>query len=286
MKKTFLIIAIFACISSVLIAGCGSPLKEGAPAIPPPPEQFPAATSTYQTSGDTFATGYALTETIQEVGDNGTTYGTSGVDDMTGALGTLASKSDGQYLYVKVSFSKVGKGRLVCLLVDDAAKTSGFPVSGQLTHYLPWEGQFNIQYTNFDPDFGMGAQRNWGPATWQSTKAFTYTGNTQGSNTAVNFTSNPECKITDISGGGTANSIYEFKIPYTLIGTGGAHSGDHIKLVALLGRGMYSSGETLITARPLGVSSAIPGDAVTLANSGQNSVRIATIGSYVKCTLQ
>ncbi|HEX3046492.1 MAG TPA: hypothetical protein VHY08_17175 [Bacillota bacterium] len=271
----------------VIIAGCGggsdNPTHLGPTPTPTPiPEVFPNATTDYSDSG---ATGYALAENVLITGDDGSTWGNNNIDDTVGAFGTLATKSDkaGMYLYVKISFAKVGTGRMVCLLIDDTAQTSGFPVNGQYTQYLPWEGSFGLQIPNFDPDLGIGAQRNWGPVTWQSTKAFTYTGPSQNDNTPVNA----QCTITDITdGGGTANSVYEFKIPYSVIGADGAQSGAKLKIVALLGRGTYSDNAgTFVTARPLGASSTIPGDAVTLTDSGQSTVRIGTVGSYVKCTL-
>ncbi len=292
MKKGIFGLIMILSLAMVIIAGCGggggSTTVGPTPTPIPAPEEFPDSTTAYQTSGPTFFdSGYALTDTVVLTGDDGSTWGDTRIDDAVGALGTLATYSDGanKILYVKVTFSKTGVGRQVCLLVDDTAQTSNFPVNGRYTQYLPWLGSFDLRIPNFDPDLGVGAEREWGPGTLKSNiYQFYYDGSSQVQIAAPL----PSCSVNGLThdGGGNVSSI-EFQIPYDNIGKNGAVSGANLKLVAILGRGVYASDDgTLVTARPLGASSAIPGDQIILADPDTDAVRIGTIGSYAKCALE
>lgn len=264
--------AMILCLAMVIVAGCGSssPTTVGpTPSPTAPPEDFPAATTTYQDSG---ATGYVIPEN-----NIGTTVGT---------LDTLATKSDGTNLYVKILLKAdaIGQGRTICLLVDDTAQNSGFPVNDQFIQYLPWDGAYAVQISNFDPDFAIGVMRKWDSAnpTVNSTAAFTYIGNTQNSYTDVTS----QCSAADIA---ADHSTFEFQIPYSVIGSNGAARGAKLKPVALLARGAYKDNNGTFqdpSQRPLGTSSVIPGNAITITDSGLDTVRVSKIGSYVKCTLE
>lgn len=271
-KKEILVIGLFLCIVAAAIAGCGGGSSSSSPTPSPTTDPWPAATTTWQDSG-------MQAISVPETSGN-----------IAGAFDKIYTKSDGTNLYVKVTFARVGAGHNFYLLVDDKALNSGYNASRWDSNFTLWWGSMGMTFTDFDMDFIYLRGRSWDDphkGQWRSEDeqkiANAVTGPEEGS------TRNVKSSCSDVQTSGVTDfSSYEITIPYASMGLNGAHSGDRIQIVALLGRETWQGATegTYIGARPLGIQSAIPGDGTMVAETGTDHPRIAVINNVVKCRLQ
>jgi hypothetical protein len=285
MKKGIIGILMILGLVTAIIAGCGGGSSNNpigpTPTPTPTPIQWPAATSTYTQDAAS-----AITTT----------------DSVIGQLGHIETKSDGSNLWVKVVFASAGDTSMnFYLLIDDASLTSGYDINRKDATFGTWWGDMGMNFTDadnkqfFDLDFSLVANRAdlTNPANL-AVVAFNDTGSDiEGSTRNVKGT----ITATDADPG---HLVYEFKIPYTSIGTGAAVD-DHIQIVALIGTSTFEGSDPDVTYNHtipdhnLGIKSAIPGDGTSVTtetNPTPNPVggdgvitRIKNIKTAVRCTL-
>lgn len=278
MKKQWLALGMILWVAMIAVTGCGSG-SHGE--VIPDPDPWPAATTEWQDSGM-----QALS--VPEASGN-----------IAGAFKAIETKSDGSNLYVKVIFDRVGVGHNVWLLVDDKSMGSDYNSSRWDSNFTIMWGSMGMTIASFDLDFIYLRARSWDDANkgqWvmDSWAKIAHAVIGPNEDSIRNVTDN--CSDIETTGSLTPYSSYEITIPYSSIGSG-AHSGDRVQIVALLGRetwkgdneGTYITNEEGSPIRPLGIQSAIPGNETSVLvdnNASPVVYRIKEIKKAVRCTLK
>lgn len=273
MSRRFIYLAALVLLAA-LVGGCrfviGMPSWAG---HEPPVDPWPPATTDWRDSG-------ALAGAVNT--DPATT---------PAILGKLYTKSDGNNLYVKVTYDTVGYGFNFYLLVDNIAVDNGYNPSRWDSTLTFWWGNMGLQFEKngtmfFTPDLAILRAREWGgpnpgklvEADW-ARKSHAIIGPDEGN-------------IIDVGGQVTVEqnedgSEYIITIPYSAIGTG-AKSGDRLQLIAMVGRDTWGDAEGVFlpeSERPLGIQSAIPFSG-KITDEGTPEARISFFDSAVYVTLK
>lgn len=266
-----LMLLLLAAVTVTVLAGCVA----GAPSDivnPPVVNPWPEATTEYL--------------------DSGAEVGVVPNSPTGAAFDKVYTKSDGQNLYVKVTFSKVGVGQNFYLLIDDTAQQSGYDPSRWNATLTTWWGNMGLKFIKngvafFDPDFVYLRGRSWDTSTggvWLNDDwakiANAIIGPDESSSVSVKQLIGETALAAD-------GSAYEITIPYAAIGHG-ATSGAKLQLVALLGRDVWAKeGEFLDpTQRPLGIQTMIPYSGQAITDAGTPEARISDVNDAIRVTLK
>lgn len=268
-RKLFQLIVIL--LVTALVGGCrwvGMPSWGGGGA---PADPWPPATSDWADSG-------ALAGAVD-----------MNPETSPAILSKLYTRSDGQNLYVKVTYDTVGYGFNFFLLVDNVRVDNGYNPSRWNSHFTTWWGSMGLKFEKngtmfFSPDLvvlrarewdgeriGMLVEDDWGKI-----------------DHAIVGPSEEDFREVDVTVEQNADgSEYVITIPYASIGMG-ARSGDRLQIIAMVGRDTWlnSEGEFLEPSeRPLGIQTAIPFSGV-ITDEGTPEARISYFNSAVLVTLK
>lgn len=222
--------------------------------------------------------------------DSGALAGAVDTDPSTtpAILDKLYTKSDGENLYVKVTYDTVGYGYNFYLLVDNIEVDNGYNPSRWDSTLTFWWGNMGLTFEKngtmfFSPDLAILRARAWDgeqagmlvDEDWAKMN-HAIIGSEEGNSLGV------EATVDQNEDG----SEYIITIPYTSIGMG-AKSGDRLQLIAMVGRDTWASeGEFLKPEeRPLGIQSAIPFSGV-ITDEGTSEARISYFDSAVYVRLK